>query len=129
MADFGEILEAVGEFGLFQKLLLIGLSFPNTLLPFHLTSLIFNQGNGGQRCDTDWILAAGPNLTLEEQLNLTIPRHQDGSFSTCHMFVPVDWDLSAIRGDGLNDTTTCINGYVHDLSVFKTSIVSDVSAW
>ncbi|XP_062385408.1 solute carrier family 22 member 13 [Sardina pilchardus] len=125
MADFGEILEAIGDFGLFQKLVLLGLSFPSTLLPFHLTSLIFNQGNEGQRCNTDWILAAGPDLTLEEQLNLTIPRQQDGSFRTCHMFAPVDWDLSAIRENGLNETTTCINGYVHDFSVYESTIVSD----
>ncbi|KAG5286831.1 hypothetical protein AALO_G00019250 [Alosa alosa] len=125
MADFGEILEAIGDFGLFQKLILFGLCFPNTLLPFHLTSLIFNQGNEGQRCNTDWILTVGPDLTLEEQLNLTVPRQQDGSFSTCHMFTPVDWDLSAIRENGLNETTTCINGYVHDLSVYKSTIVSD----
>ncbi|KAL2097595.1 hypothetical protein ACEWY4_006802 [Coilia grayii] len=125
MVDFGEILEAIGDFGLFQKLILFGLAFPNTLLPFHLTSLIFNQGSERQRCNTDWIFAVGPNLTLEEQLNLTIPRHQDGSLSTCTMFAPVDWNLSAIREYGLNDTIMCINGYVHDYSVYKSSIVSD----
>lgn len=128
MADFGEILEAIGDFGPFQKLVLFGLCFPNTLLPFHLTSLIFTQGNEGQRCNTDWILDIDPNLTSGEQLNLTIPRNQDGSFEACYMYTPVDWNLSAIRENGLNETTTCIHGYVHDFSVYKSTVVSDVSA-
>lgn len=127
MADFGEILEAIGDFGLFQKLMLFGLCFPNTLLPFHLTSLLFNQGPDLQRCNTDWILDVGPNLTLEEQLNLTLPRLPDGSLSTCEMFAPVDWNLSAILEHGLTDTTACVNGYTHDYSVYTSSIVSDVS--
>ncbi|XP_063075170.1 solute carrier family 22 member 13 [Engraulis encrasicolus] len=125
MADFGEILEAIGDFGLFQKLMLFGLCFPNTLLPFHLTSLLFNQGPDLQRCNTDWILDVGPNLTLEEQLNLTLPRLPDGSLSTCEMFAPVDWNLSAILEHGLTDTTACVNGYTHDYSVYTSSIVSD----
>ncbi|TRY53839.1 hypothetical protein DNTS_002795 [Danionella cerebrum] len=125
MADFGEILEAIGDFGVFQKLLLFALCFPNLILPFQLASLVFNHADTNHHCNTDWILQVGPNLTREEQLNLTLPRLEDGSFDPCQMFVPVDWSLAAIREYGLNETSTCIHGWVHNDTIYEATIVTD----
>ncbi|XP_056331308.1 solute carrier family 22 member 13 isoform X2 [Danio aesculapii] len=125
MANFGEILEAIGDFGLFQKLLLFALCFPNLILPFQLSSLVFNHADTNHHCNTDWILKVGPNLTKEEQLNLTLPRLSDGSFNPCQMYVPVDWNLSAIWEYGLNQTTTCTDGWVHNDTIYEATIVTD----
>ncbi|MBN3303174.1 S22AD protein, partial [Amia calva] len=123
MADFGEILIAIGDYGLFQKLLLFGLCFPNLILPFHLYSLIFTDANDIHYCNTDWILKVSPNLTGEQQLNLTVPREQDGSFKSCEMFTPVDWDIESIMDYGINTTTSCQDGWVYENPKFKSTVL------
>ncbi|GAB0185015.1 solute carrier family 22 member 13-like [Grus japonensis] len=74
---------------------------------------LFMVPNVPHHCDTSWIRAVGPNLTEEEQLNLTLPRDMDGAYEQCSMYSPVDWDLSSIVAYGLNATEKCSSGWVY----------------
>ncbi|XP_030219109.1 solute carrier family 22 member 13-like [Gadus morhua] len=125
MADFGEILRAIGDFGLFQKTILIAIWIPCFLLSLTFASILFVESDPERHCNTDWILGAGPNLTEEEQLNLTVPREPDGSLSRCLMYAPVNWTLDSIRQYGLNHTTACRDGWVYDQTLYQATIVTD----
>ncbi|OWK58495.1 Solute carrier family 22 member 13, partial [Lonchura striata] len=113
MSGVGDILKAVGDFGRFQKCLVLLSVIPCLSVAFHQFCQLFMVVEVPHHCDTSWIRAVGPNLTEEEQLNLTLPRGADGEFQQCSMFSPVDWELDAILAYGLNDTQKCSSGWVY----------------
>uniref|UniRef100_A0A803YM54 Solute carrier family 22 member 13 n=1 Tax=Meleagris gallopavo TaxID=9103 RepID=A0A803YM54_MELGA len=113
MVEFGDLISAVGKFGLYQKLVVLLLSLPLLLNPFQMVGQVFMVVDVPHYCNTDWIRAVGPNLTEEEQLNLTLPRDVDGEYEQCSMYSPVDWDLDSIMAYGLNATEKCSNGWVY----------------
>ncbi|XP_019385652.1 PREDICTED: solute carrier family 22 member 13-like isoform X1 [Crocodylus porosus] len=113
MTDTAEVLKAAGDCGRFQIWLVVLISLACPSLSFHLFSQIFMVQRVPHHCDTSWILEINPNLTKEEQLNLTIPRNTQGSYEECYMYTPVDWDLDSIRRYGLNSTEKCRDGWVY----------------
>ncbi|XP_075561960.1 solute carrier family 22 member 13 [Pelecanus crispus] len=113
MSGIGEILKAVGDFGPFQKWLVLLTSFPGFSVAFHQFCQLFMVPHVPHHCDTSWIHAVGPRLTEEEQLNLTLPRDADGAYEQCSMYSPVDWDLASIVAYGLNATEKCSSGWVY----------------
>ncbi|XP_069585888.1 solute carrier family 22 member 13-like isoform X2 [Ranitomeya imitator] len=123
MTDFGEILKNVGEFGRFQKFLVFMLCFLNFFNAFYMFGQVFMAISVPHHCNTSWILENSPNITEEDQLNLTIPRTEHGSYEQCVMYTPVDWDLESIQRYGLNDSEDCRNGWVYDTSQQKSTLV------
>uniref|UniRef100_A0A8C6N8D1 Uncharacterized protein n=1 Tax=Melopsittacus undulatus TaxID=13146 RepID=A0A8C6N8D1_MELUD len=113
MSGVGEILKAVGDFGPFQKWLVLLTLLPCFTLSFHQFCQLFMVLDEPHHCNTSWICAIAPNLTEEEQLNLTLPRDADGGYEQCSMYSPVDWDLDSIVAYGLNTTEKCSNGWVY----------------
>ncbi|NXG04194.1 S22AD protein, partial [Sakesphorus luctuosus] len=116
MSGVGEILKAVDDFGLFQKQLVLLSVIPCLSVAFHQFCQLFMVVDVPHHCDTSWILTVGPNLTQEEQLNLTLPRDADGEYEKCSMYSPVDWDLDSIMEYGLNSTQKCSSGWVYPLA-------------
>ncbi|XP_037382485.1 solute carrier family 22 member 14 isoform X2 [Talpa occidentalis] len=110
---FAHILNAVGEFGTFQRRLVALTFIPISLSAFFSFVDYFVFTAQKPYCNTSWILAVGPNLSMAEQLNLTLPREPNGSFLTCLMYLPVTWSLDSIIHFGLNDTVSCQDGWIY----------------
>lgn len=127
MSTFGQVLKEAGEFGLFQKWLLLALCLPSIFSAFNVIGQVFTGLSFPQHCNTDWILERGPNLTQERQRNLTLPVNKYGQYESCRMFTPVDWDLEAIEGYGINMTSECIHGWDYEASIKFSSIVTEVN--
>ncbi|XP_075444042.1 solute carrier family 22 member 13-like isoform X4 [Ascaphus truei] len=125
MTDFGEILKNVGEFGRFQKILVLLISSLSFLNAFHMFAQIFMGISVSHHCDTSWILDVSPNLTKEQQLNYTIPQNVHGAYEQCLMYTPVDWDIESIEKHGLNASEKCQNGWVYDTSEQKSTLVTE----
>uniref|UniRef100_A0A8C3XTK7 Solute carrier family 22 member 13 n=1 Tax=Chelydra serpentina TaxID=8475 RepID=A0A8C3XTK7_CHESE len=113
MTDFGEILRTVGDFGRFQKCLVLLISLACSSIAFHMFGQLFMVMHVPHHCDTSWIHEISPNLTKEQQLNLTIPRNTPGSYKECHMYTPVDQDIDSILAYGLNSTEKCQKGWIY----------------
>uniref|UniRef100_A0AAY4B8Q6 Major facilitator superfamily (MFS) profile domain-containing protein n=1 Tax=Denticeps clupeoides TaxID=299321 RepID=A0AAY4B8Q6_9TELE len=111
MITFGQVLSEIGEFGVFQKRLLLAICIPNIFTAFHMFGQVFTGLGFAHHCNADWIVKLGPNLTYEDKLNLTIPQDSDGDPESCSMFTPLDLDLEDIEAYGLNDTTACTDGW------------------
>lgn len=122
---FADIMEAMGKFGPFQQRLVALAFIPNLLSVVFMYADLFVATDQKAYCNTSWILAVGPNLTVAEQLNLTLPRYKNGSFMTCRMFLPVAWDLDAIIKFGLNYTQSCDQGWIYPESTTR-SVVNEV---
>uniref|UniRef100_A0A8D0FVK8 Solute carrier family 22 member 13 n=1 Tax=Strix occidentalis caurina TaxID=311401 RepID=A0A8D0FVK8_STROC len=125
MSGVREIWKAVGDFGPFQKCLVLLTLFPCLSVAFHQFCQLFMVPHVPHHCDTSWIRAIGPNLTEEEQLNLTLPRDVDGVYEQCYMYSPVDWDLGSIVAYGLNATEKCSSGWVYP-SAQQPSLLTEV---
>uniref|UniRef100_A0A8C5SS89 Major facilitator superfamily (MFS) profile domain-containing protein n=1 Tax=Laticauda laticaudata TaxID=8630 RepID=A0A8C5SS89_LATLA len=114
MARFGDVLKMIGEFGAFQKCLVLLLCIPSFLTPFHMFGQVFISINDVPHyCNTSWIQAISPNLTFQQKLNLTIPKRMDDSLDQCSRFTPVDLDIETIMKYGLNSTQDCEQGWVY----------------
>ncbi|XP_077160356.1 solute carrier family 22 member 13-like [Paroedura picta] len=108
--EFGDILQVIGEFGWFQKRLVLLICIPNFLTAFQLFGQVFSAKAVPHHCNTSWVRKLGLNLTEEQEMNLTIPRKPDGSFHKCQMFSPVQGHLQPLQ---LNATESCRDGWVY----------------
>ncbi|XP_037382471.1 solute carrier family 22 member 13 [Talpa occidentalis] len=113
MAEFSQVLTEIGNFGRFQKQLLIMLSIPNFLSAFNMFSQIFMTLDEVHHCSVPWVKNHTFNLSAAEQLSLSVPLDAAGRPESCLMFRPPpdNASLEDILSHCFNETQSCDSGW------------------
>uniref|UniRef100_A0A671NGC3 Solute carrier family 22 member 13b n=1 Tax=Sinocyclocheilus anshuiensis TaxID=1608454 RepID=A0A671NGC3_9TELE len=109
--DFAQILSSVGEFGAFQKRLLVAVCLPNIFEAFHMFGQVFTAISFPHNRNSSWIVERAPNLTEDKQLNLTIPQDSNGQYESSY---------------GINTTTPCTYGWVYKAPEGISTLITEV---
>ncbi|XP_072546658.1 solute carrier family 22 member 7-like [Salminus brasiliensis] len=124
---FEDVLLQVDGFGTFQKTVLLNNFVARFSLVSHFLLNIFIAVIPSHHCDISSLDAYGGfgNLTQEERLTVSIPQHEDGTFSSCHMFSEPQLHLLTNRSDPTEvPVVQCQNGWVFDNSTFTSSLAT-----
>lgn len=113
MAQFGQILSEIGDFGRFQVRLLIMVSVPHLLYSFYIFGQVFIVLDEPHHCSVAWVQNKTLNLSAEEQLNLSVPLDAEGQPESCLMFRPPPdtASLEDILSHHFNETQPCETGW------------------
>ncbi|KRX78078.1 Organic cation transporter 1, partial [Trichinella sp. T6] len=131
--DFDHILQSVGSFGLYQRLILILLSIPSSLISSWVAfAQIFAAASPQHTCfvPRDFVTI---NMTDEEWKNSTIPFEDDDStyfhktvkFSKCKQFDTEIIDHKIIINK--SSIVDCKYGWNYNHDIYDTTIVTDMN--
>lgn len=125
---FEDLLEEIDGFGRFQKLVLF-LSFTGRFaLPCHFLLNNYIGAVPDHHCDVSFLDHVLGNLTHEQKLTVSIPKQEDGTFESCHMFAePRLHLLDQTEFDYNVSLIECPNGWEHDKSNFASTISTQVT--
>ncbi|XP_066539035.1 solute carrier family 22 member 7b.1 [Hoplias malabaricus] len=125
---FENLLAEVAGFGRFQIVLILILVIPRATLPFHFLLNNFIGIIPSHHCDFSALDINGlfENLTQEERLTVSIPKHEDGTFSSCLMFSEAHFHLLRNSSNSTEHAVVmCQNGWQFDHSKFKSTLASE----
>ncbi|CAH6777537.1 Slc22a13 [Phodopus roborovskii] len=113
MDPFAQVLAEVGDFGRFQAQLTILMGIPNFLSAFFVFSQVFMALEEAHHCSVSWVKNLTLNLSVAEQLAVSIPNDTAGRPESCVMFRPPpdNASLEDILGHRFNETQACDSGW------------------
>ncbi|KAM9769970.1 uncharacterized protein ACNS7B_007035 [Menidia menidia] len=124
---FENVLADLNGFGRFQ-MMIIALSFLGRFtLPCHFMLNNFIAAVPAHHCDISSLDDGGifKNLTQTQRLTVGIPLQQDGTRSSCQMFVEPQYHLLSNSSNTTDiPTVPCQNGWVYDKTTFKSTLTS-----
>lgn len=127
---FDSALSEGAGFGKFQIQLFLIQFLSRFTLPCHFLLNNFMAAVPSHHCNVTTLDDGGifRNLTEEQQLVVGIPKEQDGTLSSCRMFLEPQYQLLAGQGspEGV-ETTPCRDGLVYDKSTFTSTLATEVS--
>ncbi|XP_006901544.1 PREDICTED: solute carrier family 22 member 11 [Elephantulus edwardii] len=128
---FSNLLELVGDKGLFHALLLVTILLPSCLLPWHLLLENFSAAIPSHRCWTpllDNSSMTPQNLSLKALLTVSIPPGPHQEPHQCLRFRHPQWQLLDLNATATSwseaDTEPCVDGWVYNTTRFTSTIVS-----
>uniref|UniRef100_A0A3P9AN87 Solute carrier family 22 member 6 n=1 Tax=Esox lucius TaxID=8010 RepID=A0A3P9AN87_ESOLU len=124
---FEHLLSDINGFGRFQ-IIIVSISFiARFTLPCHFMLGNFIAAVPAHHCDFSVLDDAGVirNLTQEQRLTVSVPVQEDGTPSSCKMFLEPQFHLLINPNDSDLFIVPCQNGWVYDNSTFKSTIATE----
>ncbi|KAJ8250503.1 hypothetical protein COCON_G00224250 [Conger conger] len=125
---FEDILAGINGFGKFQIMLVLLQSISRFTLPFHFLLNNFMAARLDHRCDIS-SLDDGEvfrNLTQDQRLTVSIPAQEDGTLSSCKMFMEPQFHLLLNSSNAIEiPAVPCQHGWVYDNTTFSSTIATE----
>ncbi|KAK3563036.1 hypothetical protein QTP86_014294 [Hemibagrus guttatus] len=123
--NFENVLAEANGFGRYQIALFLLLVLPRLTLPCHFLLNNFIAATPSHHCDISSLDSAGETLSQEQILTISIPKEDDGSFTSCHMFLQPQFYLLTNSSNATElPVVPCQSGWVYDSSRFKSTVVT-----
>lgn len=122
--NFDEVLDRIGGFGRFQKMLYVWICLPQVFLAFHMLVSVFTGAVPPHLCRSAWPPSDGGGPTLGFNFSIapgeSCTSIQDGPLSQLNHSLPISEHSSTSNG--------CTGGWEFSKEVFRSTIVTEVSA-
>lgn len=126
---FENVLSEADGFGRYQILLFMLMVLPRITLPCHFLLNNFIAATPSHHCNISSLDSQGVfnSLTHKERLTVSIPKQEDGTFTSCHMFLQ-PWFYLLVNSSNATErpVVPCQSGWVYDSSTFRSTLVSQV---
>lgn len=124
---FEKVLTEAEGFGRYQIALFFLLVLPRLTLPCHFLLNNFIAATPPHHCDISSLDSGGETLSQEQRLTISIPKEEDGTFNSCHMFLKPQFYLLTNSSNATEPPMVpCQSGWVYDSSTFKSTVVTQV---
>lgn len=132
---YDEIVSHLGDFGPYQRRIYFLLSLPIVCSAWALLVQVFLAGESDHWCaESDWRDSPCPsawNVTDAECEHVkrasSIPVQSDGTYKSCVKYNVTGMTFDLSDPDVKNETMPCDEGWIYDKSLYKSTIIMDVS--
>ncbi|KAK1793675.1 hypothetical protein P4O66_012028 [Electrophorus voltai] len=124
---FENILAETDGFGRYQIAIITLLVFSRISLPGHFLLNNFIAAIPSHHCAITSLENEGVfgNLTKEQRLTVSIPKQEDGTFASCHMFPEPQFHLlTSSSNTSALPVIQCQNGWEYNHSTFRSTLVT-----